>query len=79
MNLGKVWDKTETLEYVRCDHFPADFEPGQQYRYSNTNYTILGLVIEAVTGNDATAEIQNESPIQLVWWFISGATSKRID
>jgi len=58
MNLGKVWDKTETLEYVRCDHLPADFEPGQQYRYSNTNYTILGLVIEAVTGNDAAAEIR---------------------
>ena len=71
MNLGKVWDKTETLEYVRCDHFPADFEPGQQYRYSNTNYTILGLVIEAVTGNDAAAEIRKRvaNPAGLVVHF----------
>jgi D-alanyl-D-alanine carboxypeptidase len=58
MNLGKVWDKTETLEYVRREHLPADHEPGQQYRYSNTNYTILGLIIEAITGNDAATEIR---------------------
>jgi D-alanyl-D-alanine carboxypeptidase len=58
MKLGKVWEKTETLEYVRREHLPADFEPGGQYRYSNTNYTILGLIIEAVTGNDAATEIR---------------------
>ncbi|MGB2897272.1 MAG: serine hydrolase domain-containing protein [Anaerolineales bacterium] len=58
MDLGKVWDKTETLEYVRSEHLPAVHEPGQQYRYSNTNYTILGLIIEAITGNDAATEIR---------------------
>ena len=58
MNLGKVWDKTETLEYVRREHIPADHEPGHQYTYSNTNYTILGLIIEAITGNDVAAEIR---------------------
>jgi D-alanyl-D-alanine carboxypeptidase len=58
MKLGKVWDKAETLEYVRREHLPADFEPGEQYSYSNTNYTILGLIIEAVTGNNAAAEIR---------------------
>jgi D-alanyl-D-alanine carboxypeptidase len=33
------------------------FPPGAGYRYSNTNYLILGLVIEAVTGRPVAAEI----------------------
>jgi len=29
---------------------PPKFEPGERYAYSNTGYTLLGLVIEAVSG-----------------------------
>jgi len=29
---------------------PLDFEPGTQYQYSNTNFNILGLVVEKVSG-----------------------------
>ena len=29
---------------------PLDFEPGTQYQYSNTNYTIAGLIVEKLTG-----------------------------
>jgi CubicO group peptidase (beta-lactamase class C family) len=29
---------------------PLDFEPGTQYQYSNTNYVLLALIIEKVTG-----------------------------
>lgn len=59
MELGRVWGKTETLEYCTADLLPATNEPGQRYSYSNTNYTLLGLVIEAVTGHDAAAEIRS--------------------
>lgn len=39
-------DPNDTLErYVYGQE--AQFEPGAQYRYSNTNYTLLGMVIEA--------------------------------
>ena len=34
------------------------FPPGAGYRYSNTNYLILGLIIEAVTGHPAGEEIR---------------------
>jgi D-alanyl-D-alanine carboxypeptidase len=35
---------------------PRTGEPGERYSYSNTNYTLLGLIIEKVTGHDlATA------------------------
>ncbi len=59
MELGYVWGKTETLEYCTADLLPPTGEPGERYSYSNTNYTILGLIIEAVTGNDATEEIRS--------------------
>jgi D-alanyl-D-alanine carboxypeptidase len=58
MMLGHVWGKTETLEYCTGALLPATNAPGARYRYSNTNYTILGLIIEKVTGNDAAAEIR---------------------
>ncbi len=58
MTLSHVWGKTETLDYITADKVAAPFAPGASYAYSNTNYTFLGLVIEAVTGNEATAEIR---------------------
>lgn len=30
---------------------PLDFEPGQKWHYSNTNYYLLGLIIEKVSGH----------------------------
>lgn len=29
---------------------PLDFDPGTQYQYSNTNYNILGLIVEKASG-----------------------------
>lgn len=36
---------------------PPTGAPGERYSYSNTGYIVLGLLIEKVTGNDATGEI----------------------
>jgi len=58
MTLGHVWGKTETLQYCTGDLLPATNPPGQRFSYSNTNYTILGLIIEAVTGRTAEEEIR---------------------
>jgi D-alanyl-D-alanine carboxypeptidase len=48
-----VWSKThrtpeEAIGLIR--NTPLRFEPGTRYEYSNSNHTILGRVIEAVTG-----------------------------
>jgi D-alanyl-D-alanine carboxypeptidase len=37
---------------------PLDFAPGSQWRYSNTNYIALGLVIEQVTGRSYVQELE---------------------
>lgn len=61
----KIWGKDETLLYLSGAE--RTFKPGERFSYSNTNFTILGLVIESVTGNDVTIEIKNRilDPLQL--------------
>lgn len=39
---------------------PLNFEPGSQYEYSNSNYYILGPVIEKVSGKTYAAYIEEE-------------------
>ncbi|WP_160826200.1 serine hydrolase [Actinomadura sp. J1-007] len=36
---------------------PRTGEPGEKWSYSNTNYTLLGMVVERVTGHDLAAEL----------------------
>ena len=55
---GHVFGKAETLQYCTADLLPPTGAPGEKFSYSNTNYTLLGLIIEAVTGNDAAAELR---------------------
>jgi D-alanyl-D-alanine carboxypeptidase len=45
---GRVWTVSEFLDLAAAQE-PA-FPPGTDYGYSNTNYTLLGLVIEHATG-----------------------------
>lgn len=51
-----VWSKTEPLGYIRRPKKTAP-RSGEWY-YSNTNYTLLGLVIEKLTANTAESEIR---------------------
>ena len=46
--LEKYWTTAEILE-LTFKH-ALFFEPGTAYRYSNTNYFLLGLIIEQLTG-----------------------------
>ncbi len=47
----RVWMPQELLD-VAFAH-PADFEPGTNWKYTNTNYILLGLVMEELTGQTA--------------------------
>ena len=55
LDTGRIWGKTETLPYIK-GHEPLA-APGVEYSYANTNYTLLGMIIEQVTGEEAVDEI----------------------
>lgn len=47
-NPTRVWAPGELLG-LALEH-PPNFAPGERYEYCNTNYILLGLIIEKVTG-----------------------------
>jgi D-alanyl-D-alanine carboxypeptidase len=57
------WSPARTLSFARG----ADFEPGERWHYSNTNYILLGLVIEKATRSSAAEELQRRilDPLEL--------------
>jgi len=46
--------------YALLKDQPFEFEPGQSWRYSNTNYYLLGLVIEKVSGKKYADFLRDE-------------------
>jgi D-alanyl-D-alanine carboxypeptidase len=55
-DLGYRWAPPD-LVAVAVSHPPL-FAPGTRYEYSNTNYLIAGLIIEAVTGSTLADQLQ---------------------
>jgi len=47
-NPNKVWKPAELVAYLLDEKPP--FEPGKGWDYSDTNYIVLGMIIEKVTG-----------------------------
>jgi len=45
---SKAWTPQEIMATIKDK--PLDFEPGTKYKYSNTGYIILGLLIEKTSG-----------------------------
>lgn len=60
---ARIWTKIEPLEFVR----KALPDPSKGYSYSNTGFTLLGLVIEKVTGRPIVSEIRRRilDPLEL--------------
>ena len=56
LDTGHIWGKAETLHYIK-GHEPL-FASGTAYSYANTNFTLLGMIIEKVTGKEAVDELQ---------------------
>ena len=49
----KIWSPEEVLSYIKKPEFPA----GEGWRYSNTNYLLLAMIIEKATGSILSAEL----------------------
>ena len=68
---AKVWTVKEILGLVKKPYFA----PGTGFHYSNTNYVLLGMVIEQVTGEKLAAEIRDRflEPLELHDTYLQGA------
>lgn len=51
----RVWTPEEVLAYIGEPYF----EPGEGWRYSNTNYLLLGMILEKVTGSSLSAQFRS--------------------
>jgi D-alanyl-D-alanine carboxypeptidase len=54
-HLDKVWKVSEFLDLAAAK--PPVYAPGTSFAYSNTDYTLLGLIIERITGHSWRHEV----------------------
>ena len=65
-DLGPEWEKKQPLELSHDELLglvrdkPFDFEPGTEWRYNNTGYYLLGVLLEKVTGLSYAELIQQQ-------------------
>jgi D-alanyl-D-alanine carboxypeptidase len=66
-----VWTPAMALKYVRAPYF----KPGTAWHYSNTNYLLLGLIAERVTGQSLDEELRERflDPLRLdhTWYQVA--------
>jgi len=77
-NRWRTWTATELIGRALA-HPPTFVPPGSAFAYSNTNYLILGQIVEKVTGRSYAEEIERRviRPLRLDATVVPG-TSPRI-
>jgi D-alanyl-D-alanine carboxypeptidase len=73
-DVTRVWTPQEVIAEIADE--PLLFEPGTGYHYSNANYIIAGLVIEAVTGEPLADEVTRRftGPLSLGGTYLHSGT-----
>lgn len=65
-DVGEAWQKLWPMELSHAELLalvadkPFDFEPGTEFRYNNTGYYLLGMVLEKVHGKSYAKVIADE-------------------
>jgi D-alanyl-D-alanine carboxypeptidase len=74
---SKLWTPKELLAYADGARHAPYFAPGEGNHYSNTNYILLGLIVERVTGNTFDNELQTRifAPLGLTSTSLPTGTS----
>lgn len=73
----KVWTPEEELAYL-FDATPP-FAAGQGWDYSDTNYIVVGIIVEGITGTKLYDEVQRRFLTPLSLREVRPTTSRRID
>jgi D-alanyl-D-alanine carboxypeptidase len=65
----RVWTPEEVLSYIK----EPCFAPGDGWRYSNTNYLLLAMIIEKVTGSNLSTEFRQRfwQPLEIENSYLS--------
>ena len=71
----RAWTPARALSYMRSPYCPA----GTCWHYSNSNYVLLGQVVQRVTGKPVATELRRRflDPLRLVRTFVQGAEAAR--
>ncbi len=74
----KIWTPDELLA-IAFEH-PPNFAPGTAFEYNNTNYALLGLVIEKVDGRPLATALHDRlfGPLGMTNTMLPAATSNSI-
>jgi D-alanyl-D-alanine carboxypeptidase len=64
---SKIWTPLELLTYAGAENHAPYNEPGIASHYANTNYVLIGLIVEEATGNRFADELQKRilTPLKL--------------
>jgi D-alanyl-D-alanine carboxypeptidase len=75
----RPWTVDETIERARCDLKP-NFAPGTGTSYSDTNFALLGKVIEAVTGKPLHIAYEDFifRPLNLMYTWLIGRSEPQL-
>jgi D-alanyl-D-alanine carboxypeptidase len=78
-NPQKVWTPEELVAFEKGQ--PAEFAPGKGWDYSNTNYVLLGMVIEQVTGTSIADVFQERlfGPLAMLDTIFPGTSNAIAD
>ncbi|MER7506688.1 serine hydrolase domain-containing protein [Nonomuraea pusilla] len=72
----RTWTPKELV--ARVAELPPEFAPGAKFSYSNTNYIVLGMLIERVTGRPYEREVRERivRPLGLTHTSLPGAVTR---
>jgi len=73
--MARTWKPNELVNYIK--NKKPDSQPVEPYSkklYSNTNYILLGMIIEKITNNSLSYEYQNRifTPLKMMNTFLEG-------
>jgi D-alanyl-D-alanine carboxypeptidase len=71
----RVWTPARALSYMRAPYFAA----GTRWHYSNSNYVLLGQLVQRATGRTVAAELRRRfvDPLGLGRTFMQGVEVRR--
>lgn len=67
-DFGRYWQLEESLQYVLAPYFSQ----GAGWRYSNTNYVLLAMIIKKITGHNLSEEFHSRffTPLNMTGSFV---------